>query len=126
MATENKDHTYSNSLQYFRGCAPEAVLLVVVAPAFAQGQYTATGVLERSTRVSEDPEPIYSITDEETGTSYELISGFVELEPFVGERVLVSGVPVPGLPRPDGGPRTLNVTEVVPLGDSGEAVTVTF
>ena len=35
-------------------------------------------------------------------------------------------MPVPGLPRPAGGPRALNVTEVVPLGDSGEVVTVTF
>lgn len=103
-----------------------AVLIVAAVPAFAQGQYTATGVLERSARVTEDPEPTYAITDEATGRSYELFSGFVDLEPHVGERVLVYGVAGAGLSQPDGAPRGLNVTEVVPLGASGEAVTVTF
>ena len=89
--------------------------------------YTAVGVLERlGPDPSGDPTPTYSITDEETGTSYKLISGFLDLEPFVGERVLVYGVPGAGLPAPGGGPRGLNVTEVVPLGESGETVTVTF
>ena len=89
--------------------------------------YTAVGVLERlGPDPSGDPTPTYSITDEETGASYKLISGFLDLEPFVGERVLVYGVPGAGLPAPGGGPRGLNVTEVVPLGESGETVTVTF
>ncbi len=90
--------------------------------------YTAVGVLERlGPDPSGDPTPTYSIADEETGASYKLISGFLDLEPFVGDRVLVYGVPGPGgLPAPGGGPRGLNVTEVYPLGESGETVTVTF
>lgn len=89
--------------------------------------YTAVGVLERlGPDPSGDPTPSYSITDEETGASYKLISGFLNLEPFVGERVLVYGVPGAGLPALGGGPRGLNVTEVYPLGESAETVTVTF
>ena len=49
-----------------------AALLVFAVPVLAQGQITATGVLERSTTESPDPTPRYAITDEESGTSYEL------------------------------------------------------
>ena len=103
-----------------------AVMIATAAPAFAQGQVTATGVLGKlGPHPSGDPTPRYSITDEDTGTSYELMSGFVDLEPYAGERILIYGVPVPGAPPP-GAPRLLNVTQVEPLGSSGEAVTATF
>lgn len=111
-----------------------AILLALFAlhtrPADAQqysdGQYsqgpgsvTATGVLERAAPHEPDPTPIYAITDEETGTAYELTSGFVELEPYVGERVTIEGVPVPGNPPP-GAPVFLNVTSITPADAPGE------
>ena len=67
-----------------------------LAPALAQGPAAATGMLERATPHSPDPTPVYAITDGATGTSYELVSGFVDLDPYVGERVTIQGVPVPG------------------------------
>jgi LPXTG-motif cell wall-anchored protein len=103
---------------------------LVVAPASAQdggegaqsGQYPtevrATGVLERAAPHDPDPTPIYAITDEATSTPYELTSGFVELEPFVGERVTITGVPVPGDP-PAGAPVFVNVTSIAPADDQG-------
>ena len=84
----------------------------------------ATGVLERAAPHGQDPTPIYAITDEATGTPYELISGFVELEPFVGQAVTIEGVPVPGDPPP-GAPVFLNVTSIVPVGDPGGGQEVT-
>ncbi|MDP8951598.1 MAG: hypothetical protein M3N18_05070, partial [Actinomycetota bacterium] len=94
-----------------------AVLLAVAAPvAFAQqGPITATGVVGEPFTRDQDPEPIYPITDEGRGTPYELISGFVDLEPYVGERVTIEGVPVPG-PGAPGAPRLLNVTQLEPAG----------
>ena len=101
-------------------------------PAYAAQQYqdeqysqtpgvvTATGVLERAAPHEPDPTPIYALTDEATGTPYELTSGFVELEPFVGERVSIEGVEFPGDPPP-GAPLFLNVTSIVPADDGGEA-----
>lgn len=80
---------------------------------------TATGVLERAAPHSPDPEPVYAITDEATGTPYELISGFVELEPFVGQRVTIEGGEVPGNPPP-GAPVFLNVTNITPADEPGE------
>ena len=92
-----------------------AALLAGAAPAFAQqGPITATGVLERAAPHGEDPEPIYAITDEVTGTSYELISGFVNLESYVGQRVTIQGTPVPG-PGDPSRPPLLNVTQVEPV-----------
>ena len=92
---------------------------------YAQGgPVTATGVLERAAPHGQDPTPVYAITDEATGTPYELTSGFVELEPSVGERVTITGVPVPGDPSP-GAPLFLNVTSIVPADDPGGGQQVT-
>jgi len=95
-------------------------LLVVAASAFAQpqGPVTATGVLERAAPHSPDPTPVYGITDEETGTSYELISGFVDLEQYVGERVTIQGVAVPG-PGDPSKPPLLNATQIQPADGGG-------
>ena len=62
-----------------------AVMLATAAPALAQGQgpIAATGVLGPPDTSGPDPEPEYPLTDEETGATYELISGFVELAPYV-------------------------------------------
>ncbi len=54
------------------------------APALAQGQgggpVTAISMLEGAAPHSPDLTPVYSITDEARDTSYELVSGFVDLE----------------------------------------------
>ncbi len=73
-------------------------LLVATASAFAQpqGPVTATGVLESAAPHSPDPTPVSRVNDEETGTPYELVSGFVDLEQYVGERVTLQGVAVSG------------------------------
>src|SRR5215213_262550 len=98
-------------------------LLVAAASAFAQpqGSVTATGVLERAAPHSPDPTPVYGITDEETGTPYELVSGFVDLEQYVGERVTIQGVAVPG-PGDPSKPPLLNGTQIQPAnrGDNND------
>jgi LPXTG-motif cell wall-anchored protein len=98
-------------------------LLVAAASAFAQpqGPNTATGVLERAAPHSPDSTPVYEITDEETGTPYELVSGFVDLEQYVGERVTIQGVAVPG-PGDPSKPPLLNVTQIQPAdrGDNND------
>jgi len=93
-----------------------AVLLVAAVPVLAQGQITATGVLERSTQASPDPTPRYAITDEESGTSYELFDAGAGLESYVGERVTVSGTPAPGPGNPEG-PLAVDVTQVTLADD---------
>src|SRR5215217_7385538 len=96
-------------------------LLVAAASAFAQpqGSVTASGVLERAAPHSPDPTPVYGITDEATGTSYELVSGFVDLEQYVGERVTIQGVAVPG-PGDPSKPPLLNVTQIQPTDGGGD------
>src|SRR5829696_3538451 len=96
-------------------------LLVAAASAFAQpqGSVTATGVLERAAPHSPDPTPVYGITDEETGTPYELVSGFVDLDQYVGERVTIQGVAVPG-PGDPSKPPLLNVTQIQPTDGGGD------
>ena len=108
-----------------------AALLVAAVPVLAQGQITATGVLERSTRESPDPTPRYAITDEESDTSYELFDAGAGLEAYVGERVTVSGTRAPGPGIPDG-PLAVDVTQVTPVDDptgpppGEETVTLSF
>ncbi|MGB3681506.1 MAG: hypothetical protein WA990_03365 [Rubrobacteraceae bacterium] len=103
-----------------------AMLLVAAAPAFAQGQgspVTATGVLGEAYTVGEDPTLNYDLTDEATGTTYVLISGFVDMSPFVGEKVTIEGVPVGGA---EGAPPALNVTslEIVDGGPAAQEIVV--
>lgn len=89
-----------------------AMMLVVAAPAFAQqGPVTATGVLGEPYTEGEDPTVQYSFTDEATGDEYVLISGFVDLDPFVGERITIEAAPVGSAP---GVTPALNVTDVEP------------
>lgn len=91
-----------------------AVMLVATVSAFAQqqGPVTATGVLGQPDTSGPDPEPTYPLTDEETGTTYVLVSGFVDLAPFAGQRVTIVGVPIGGA---DDAPPALNVTDIQPV-----------
>ncbi|MDQ4063741.1 MAG: hypothetical protein M3122_07620 [Actinomycetota bacterium] len=97
-----------------------AMLAAVAVPAFAQQgptTTTATGVLVGPVDDGDqDPTPEYRLTDEATGTNYVLISGFVELEPFAGQRVTIAGVPIGGA---DNAPPALNVTQIE-LADEDE------
>ncbi len=78
-----------------------AMTAVGALPAFAQQPgpptLTATGVLGAPFFEGQDPEPLYPLTDEATGTTYTLIGSFVDVTPFVGQRVTIQGVPVPGI-----------------------------
>ena len=97
-------------------------LLVAAASAYAQpqGSVTATGVLVGPVEDGDlDPTPKYKMADEETGTNYVLVSGFVELAPFVGQRVTIAGEPIGGA---DWAPPALNVTQIEPAagGDDND------
>src|SRR5215207_8934369 len=97
-------------------------LLVAAASAYAQpqGSVTATGVLAGTVEDGDlDPTPKYKLADEETGTNYVLVSGFVELAPFVGQRVTIAGEPIGGA---DWAPPALNVTQIEPAagGDDND------
>ncbi len=74
---------------------------------------TATGVLGPPFTQGQDPEPEFLLTDEATGTTFQLSSGFVDLGAFVGQRVTIEGVLVPGI-----NPLAFNVTSIeqAPLG----------
>ena len=97
------------------------MVLAAVSPAFAQqGFYTATGVLEGPFTEGPDPEPTYRLTDEATGTTYVLVSGFVDLAPFVGQRVYIEGASIGGA---DFAPPALNVTVIEPA--DGQSATPT-
>ena len=94
-------------------------LLVAAASAYAQpqGSVTATGVLVGPVEDGDlDPTPKYKMADEETGTNYVLVSGFVELAPFVGQKVTIAGEPIGGA---DWAPPALNVTQIEPA-DGGD------
>ena len=94
-------------------------LLVAAASAYAQpqGSVTATGVLVGPVEDGDlDPTPKYTLTDEVTGTDYVLISGFVDLDPFAGQRVTIAGEPIGGA---DWAPPALNVTQIEPA-DGGD------
>jgi LPXTG-motif cell wall-anchored protein len=91
-----------------------AMTAVAALPALAAQQpgpttLTATGVLGQPFFEGQDPEPLYLLTDEQTGTTYNLISGFVDLGAFAGQRVTIEGVRVPGID-----PLAFNVTSVQP------------
>ena len=95
-----------------------ATILAAAVPAFAQQgptTTTATGVLVGPVDDGDlDPTPEYRLTDEATGTNYVLVSGFVELEPFAGQRVTIAGVPIGGA---DNAPPALNVTQIEPADE---------
>jgi hypothetical protein len=99
-----------------------AMAAVGALPALAQQPgpttLTATGVLGEPFTQGQDPEPIYPLTDEATGTTYNLISGFVDLGAYVGQRVTIEGVRVPGID-----PLAFNVTSVQPAPQGGGATT---
>lgn len=99
-----------------------AMTAVGALPALAQQPgpttLTATGVLGEPFTQGHDPEPIYPLTDEATGTTYNLISGFVDLGAYVGQRVTIQGVRVPGID-----PLAFNVTSVQPAPQGGGATT---
>ncbi len=99
------------------------MVLAAAAPAFAQqGSVTATGVLEGPFTQGPDPEPTYRLTDEATGTTYVLVSGFVELGPFVGQRVTIEGARIGGA---EDAPPALNVTQIEPAGGQTASPTAT-
>ncbi|CAN5905488.1 hypothetical protein BH23ACT11_BH23ACT11_16850 [soil metagenome] len=86
------------------------MMLVLAAPAVAQeGPVTVTGVLGEPYTEGEDPTINYSFTDEATGDPYVLTSGFVDLEPFVGQRITVEAAPIG---TADGATPALNVTSI--------------
>jgi hypothetical protein len=99
-----------------------AVMAVGALPALAQQPgpttLTATGVLGQPFYQGQDPEPNYPLTDEATGTTYTLISGFVDLGAYVGQRVTIQGVRVPGID-----PLAFNVTSIQPAPQGGGATT---
>lgn len=104
------------------------VFTAAVAPTRAQGQaqppepVEVTGVLGAPYSRVPDPEPIYALTDEGTGTPYELTSDSVDLGPYVGQRITAYGSPVSG-DLPPGAPLLLNVSRVE---SSSGAVKETF
>lgn len=79
-----------------------------------QGEFIATGVLGGNTQEGPDPTPVYPITDEASGDPYELQSGFVDLESYVGSRVTVYGTPAPGI----GTPPRYDVIRIEPADDA--------
>ena len=73
---------------------------------------TATGVLVGPVEDGDqDPTLEFELTDEATGITYRLISGFVDLQAFAGQRVTVVGTRVPGID-----PFAFNVTQITPAG----------
>ena len=100
-----------------------AITAVAALPALAQQPgpttLTATGVLVGPVEDNDpDPTPQFRLTDEATGTTYNLISGFVDLEVFAGQRVTIEGVRVPGID-----PLAFNVTSVRAASPGGDTTT---
>ncbi len=96
-----------------------AMLLVVAAPAMAQAdkEHSGTGLLpEQPYNASGEADSLYTLTDEATGISYELYSGFAELEDFAGQRVYFEGLQQG---PPTQGPIQVNVTYIEPVGTEG-------
>ncbi len=99
-----------------------ALLLTVLlsghysSPASAQQgptTITATGVLVGPVDNGDpDPTPEFRLTDEEAGRTLNLISGFVDLEDYAGQRVTIEGVRVPGID-----PNAFNVTQIAPADE---------
>jgi hypothetical protein len=80
------------------GLVTAAMFAASTIPAFAQPTtITATGVLGAPFFEGQDPELLYPLTDEATGTTFTLIGSFVDVTPFVGQRVTIQGERVPGI-----------------------------
>ena len=102
-----------------------ATMAVVALPALAQQPgpitLTATGVLVGPVEDDDpDPTPEFRLTDEATGTTYNLISGFVDLNLYAGQRVTIEGVRVPGID-----PLAFNVTSIQPAPAGGGGLPTT-
>lgn len=91
------------------------------------GTVSATGVLEKPD-VTAYAYGTHAITDESTGAEYALESESVDLDAYVGERVTVSGEPVPGYEngQVEGGPTLLEVASAETAGPAGREATVAF
>jgi hypothetical protein len=89
--------------------------LALAVPALAQDGVSAVGVLEKP-EVTTYMYGTHTITDESSCTFYALGSDVVDLDPYVGQRVIVYGTLVPGYESGgiEGGPPLVEVTEVVP------------
>lgn len=94
-----------------------AAMLAAAPPALAESEpvFEATGVLEKP-GVTTYQYGTHAITDEASGNRYALQSQSVDLDAYVGERVTVSGAPVPGYQggQVEGGPDLLRVDQVEP------------
>lgn len=108
---------------------PVLILMLAFASAAPtsaqQGLVEATGMPGGPYTRAPNPEPLYALTDEETGTPYELTSNSVNLEPYVGRSVTVRGVPLSGAGHPST-PDLINVTQVEPAQSVNETVSVGF
>jgi hypothetical protein len=103
--------------------AVAAITAVAAIPVLAQQPdpttLTATGVLVGPVEDKEpDPTSQFRLTDEVTGTTYNLISGFVELGAFAGQSVTIEGVRVPGMD-----PLAFDVTSVKSVSVGGGTTT---
>lgn len=94
-----------------------AAMLAAASPALAESEpvFEATGVLEKP-EVTTYQYGTHAITDEASGNRYALQSQSVDLDAYAGERVTVSGAPVPGYQdgQVEGGPDLLRVDQVEP------------
>ena len=92
-----------------------AAMLAATPPALAESEpvLEVTGVLEKP-EVTTYQYGTHAITDEASGNRYALQSQSVDLDAYVGERVTVSGAPVPGYQdgQVEGGPDLLRVDRV--------------
>lgn len=103
-----------------------ALAFVSASPTSAQqGPVEATGMLGGPYTRAPNPEPLYALTDEETGTPYEITSNSVDLEPYVGQNVTIRGGPLSDV-GPPSAPDLINVTQVESAQNVNETVAVGF
>ncbi|CAN5803908.1 hypothetical protein BH23ACT11_BH23ACT11_18540 [soil metagenome] len=94
-----------------------AMMLVVAAPAMSQADKwrSGTGTPAALYAPQGEADPLYTLSEESTGTVYELYSGFVELEDFAGKRVYFEGLQQGPAPGPNE-PIPVNVTYIESIG----------
>jgi hypothetical protein len=85
------------------------------APSPSEDLVSATGVLERP-EITTYMYGTHAVVDEAAGDRYALQSESVELDGYLGQRVTVYGLPIPGYENGqiEGGPPLLNVTRIEP------------